>query len=131
MSLPMLLVRLFTRKQVIKEYGIRPDFEHEFFMDCPVAFLSGGEPVFRESDVDEYVRHFRAPPYKHPSRRSGGATSKNQDIAEFAASLHTSCKSWKEVALEVNKKFPPGPGSQKRTADAIRKLVERYRPLHS
>lgn len=127
MSITTLLVRLFTKGQVITKYGIRPDYEHEFFEDCPVAFLSEGEPIFKESDVDEYMRHFRTPPYKHPSKRKGGVASPNTAIAAFAETLLATGKLWKEVAKETNEKFPPGPGKQKRTPESIRKLVERHR----
>lgn len=126
MSDLMLLVRFFSREQVVTKYGINPDFEEEFFEGCPVAFRSCGKPVFRESDVDEYVRHFRAPPYKHPSRRKGGKPFANDEIAAFAARLRDERKDWKEVAAEVNKQFPPA-GNKKRSPDSMRKRVERYR----
>jgi hypothetical protein len=125
----MLLVRFFSHEEVVKKYGINLDFEEEFFEGCPKAFLSGGSPVYRESDVDEYVRHFRAPPYKHPSRRKGGKPFANDEIAAFAASLRDERRDWKEVAAEVNKEFPPA-GNKKRSPDSIRKLVERYRIRH-
>jgi len=126
----MLLVRFFSREEVVKMYGINSDFEEEFFEGCPNAFLSGGSPVYRESDVDEYVRLFRAPPYKHPSRRKGGKPFANDEIAAFAVSLRDERRDWKEVAAELNKKFPPAAGHKKRTPDSIRKLVERYRNRH-
>jgi len=122
----MLHLRFFNREEVIEKYRIRPDIEEEFFQECPVSWFSDGEPVFKESDVDEYFRHFRVPPYIHPSRRRGGKKSSSLEIAIFAASLRKDGKTWKEIAKEVNEKFPPLPGQKKRTAESLRKLVERH-----
>lgn len=121
----MLMVQFFTKSEVISKYGIRTEFEEKFFEKCPVAFLSNGEPVFKESDVDEYVRWFRSPPYIHPSRRRGGQPSKNGQVKQLALRLKSQGKDWKEVTKEVNTAFPKADGSR-RTPDSIRKLVARH-----
>jgi hypothetical protein len=124
----MTCLRFFTKAEVVTNYSIRPDFENEFFEECPVAFHSGGQPFFKESDVDEYLRWFRSPPYVHPSRRRGGKLSDQDHVAELADKLQRKGNSWKEVAAELNKQCPPSAG--KRKPDAVRKLVSRYRTRH-
>ncbi len=127
--LAMGLVRIFNRKEVIEKYGIPPDIEEEFFSECPTAWFSEGEPskggaIYRESDVDEYVRHFRTPPYVHPTRRRGGSPSQSGEIVAKAVSLRTNGDSWKEVAKKVNESSPIV-GGKKHNSESIRKLVER------
>jgi hypothetical protein len=117
----MNLQRFFTKSEVITKYGVRPEFEDDFFEDCPVAFRSGGQRFFKESDVDEYFRWFATPPYVHPSRRRGGKPSKNGHIVDLALKLRVKNKTWEEVQEEINAAFPDHP---KRSAESIRKLVE-------
>ena len=94
------LVRIFNRQEVIEKYGITSDIEEEFFAECPTAWFSEGGPSkgvakYRESDVDEYVRHFRTPPYVHPKRRRGGSPSQSGEIVAKAVSLRKNGDSWK------------------------------------
>jgi hypothetical protein len=126
------LVRFFTRERVIEKYGITPDIEEEFFSECPTAWFSEGEPSqgvasYRESDVDEYVRHFRTPPYVHPTRRHGGSPSQSGEIVAKAVSLREMGDSWKEVAKKVNDTLLII-GHKKHNSESIRKLVERHAP---
>jgi len=123
----MALVRMYTKEGVITHYGITPDFEAEFFKECPVAFWSDGKPMFKESDVDEYVRWFRNPPYIYPSRRRGGVRTTDVAIAiaDLAVQRRGEGRSWKEIATEVNDRFP-GADEVRRSAGSIRKLVGRH-----
>ena len=119
----MSLFRFLTKAEVLAKYGVRSEFEDEFFEDCPVAFQSDGQLFFKESDVDEYFRWFRCPPYVYPARRRGGQPSHNGHIVNLATKLRGQGKTWKEVQKVVNTEFPRADGG-KRTAESIRKLVE-------
>lgn len=125
-TLAFRFVRLLSKAQVITEYGITPDIEAGFFRDCPVAWWQSGEPVFKESDVDEYMKWFRSPPYVFPARRRGGRLCALEEVAKLAATLRDEGKSWKEVTSAVNAHLDLQ-GREKKKPEAVRKLVERHR----
>jgi hypothetical protein len=119
-------VKRLSKAQVIAGYGITPDIEAEVFRDCPVAWWQSGEPVFKESDVDEYMKWFRSPPYVFPTRRRGGKSCALEEVAKLAATLRDEGKSWKEVTAAVNTHLNLQ-GREKKKPEAVRKLVERHR----